>query len=80
MTFRGEDAQGFRKRIDQFLTIAAKHKIRPMLVLFDSCWDPFPQSRTAAGAEAGVHNSGWMQSPGLDAFATRLSMRGSRHT
>ncbi|HBY62883.1 MAG TPA: 1,4-beta-xylanase, partial [Solibacterales bacterium] len=37
-----QDAAGYRKRIDQFLGIAAKHGIRPMLVLFDSCWDPFP--------------------------------------
>ena len=33
-----QDAVGFKKRIDQFLTIAAKHKIKPMFVLFDSCW------------------------------------------
>ena len=38
-----QDPAGYRKRIDTFLTIAAKHKIRPMLVLFDSCWDPFPK-------------------------------------
>ena len=38
-----QDAAGFRKRIDQFLTIAARHHIRPLLVLFDSCWDPLPQ-------------------------------------
>ena len=37
-----QDAAGFQKRIDQFLTIAARHHIRPLLVLFDSCWDPFP--------------------------------------
>src|SRR5688572_24137605 len=28
-----QDAPGFRKRIDTFLSIAAKHKIKPMLVL-----------------------------------------------
>src|SRR5215831_15765131 len=28
-----QDADGFRKRIDQFLTIAAKHHIRPLFVL-----------------------------------------------
>jgi hypothetical protein len=37
-----QDAAGFQKRIDQFLTIASRHHIRPMLVLFDSCWDPLP--------------------------------------
>ena len=37
-----QDAPGFQKRLDQFLTIASKHHIRPLLVLFDSCWDPSP--------------------------------------
>jgi hypothetical protein len=37
-----QDAAGFQKRIDQFLAIAARHHIRPMFVLFDSCWDPLP--------------------------------------
>jgi len=37
-----QDAAGFQKRIDQFLTIASRHHIRPMFVLFDSCWDPQP--------------------------------------
>src|SRR5438876_1099249 len=37
-----QDADGFKKRIDEFLTIAAKHRIRPVFVLFDSCWDPLP--------------------------------------
>src|SRR3954471_20025313 len=37
-----QDSVAFRKRIDQFLTIAARHHIRPMFVLFDSVWDPWP--------------------------------------
>ena len=35
-----QDAPGFQKRIDTFLAIAAKHHIKPIFVLFDSCWDP----------------------------------------
>ena len=35
-----DDAEGFFKRVDQFLEICAKHKIRPMIVLFDGVWDP----------------------------------------
>ena len=38
-----QDAEGFKKRLDTFLGIAAKHRIRPMFVLFDSVWDPNPQ-------------------------------------
>src|SRR5215210_2628443 len=63
-----QDAAGFKKRIDQFLAIAAKHKIKPMLVLFDSCWDPFPQPGKQREPKPGVHNSGWMQSPGARAL------------
>ena len=48
-----QDAAGFRKRIDQFLTIAARHHIRPLLVLFDSCWDPLPRTGAAASAHSG---------------------------
>ena len=66
-----QDSAGFKKRIDSFLSIAARHKIRPMLVLFDSCWDPFPKSGRQRGPKPGVHNSGWMQSPGAEALQDR---------
>ena len=59
-----QDPSGFRKRIDRFLTIAKKHKIRPILVLFDSCWFPFPEVGIQPIPRRGVHNSGWVQSPG----------------
>ncbi len=38
-----QDAKGFTLRIDTFLTIADKHHIKILFVLFDSCWDPNPQ-------------------------------------
>ena len=63
-----QDKEGFKKRLDQFLTIAAKHKIKPMLVLFDSCWDANPQIGKQRAPRPGVHNSGWMQSPGAKAL------------
>lgn len=59
-----QDAAGFRQRIDEFLRIAQKHKIRPMFVLFDSCWNPYPKLGKQPAPKAGVHNSGWVQSPG----------------
>jgi hypothetical protein len=58
-----QDAEGFKRRLDQFLTIAAKHKIRPMFVLFDSVWDPDAKVGKQRAPKPGVHNSGWMQSP-----------------
>ncbi len=59
-----QDPAGFTKRIDTFLTIAAKHNIRPIFVLFDSCWDPAPKLGTQRTPTPGVHNSAWVQSPG----------------
>jgi hypothetical protein len=59
-----QDAAGFRKRIDEFLTIAEKHHIRPVFVLFDSCWDPNPRLGPQHPPIPGVHNSGWVQAPG----------------
>jgi hypothetical protein len=63
-----QDAPGFRKRIDQFLTIAARHHIRPLLVIFDSCWDPLPHLGPQHPPIPGIHNSGWVQSPGAAAL------------
>lgn len=59
-----QDAEGFKKRLDKFLSIASKHRIRPMLVIFDSCWDPFPQLGPQRPPTPGIHNPGWVQSPG----------------
>jgi hypothetical protein len=64
-----QDAPGFRKRIGQFLTIASRHRIRPLFVLFDSCWDPAPHLGPQHAPVPGVHNSGWVQSPGAKALA-----------
>jgi hypothetical protein len=59
-----QDREGFIKRLDQFLEIAARHKIKPMLVFFDGVWDPDPQAGLQRRPRFGVHNSGWVQSPG----------------
>lgn len=64
-----QDAGGFEKRVDQFLTIASRHHIRPIFVLFDSCWDPLPHLGLQHPPIPGIHNSGWVQSPGAAALA-----------
>jgi hypothetical protein len=61
-----QDPEGFKKRLDEFLTIAARHHIRPLLVLFDSCWEPNPKLGPQHPPIPGVHNSGWVQSPGTE--------------
>lgn len=63
------DPEEFKKRIDDFLAIAARHHIRPVFVLFDSCWDPFPKLGPQHPPIPGVHNSGWVQAPGAEVLA-----------
>jgi hypothetical protein len=63
-----QDSQGFKKRVDTFLTIADKHHIKVLFVLFDSCWDPNPELGKQREPRPGVHNSGWVQSPGARAL------------
>ena len=60
-----QDPDGFKRRIDQFLTIAQRHGIKPLFVMFDSCWDPDPKLGPQHPPVPGVHNSAWVQSPGL---------------
>jgi len=64
-----EDSEGFKKRIGTFLEICDKHQIKPMFVLFDSVWDPQPKSGPQRAPRPGVHNSGWVQSPGAAALS-----------
>lgn len=64
-----QDAEGFKRRLNTFLEIAAKHRIKPIFVLFDSVWDPNPQLGKQRAPRPGVHNSGWLQSPGAKALS-----------
>jgi hypothetical protein len=61
-----QDAQGFLRRIDQFLSIADSNGMKTMLVLFDAVWNPFPKLGKQPEPKYNVHNSGWVQSPGYD--------------
>ena len=59
-----QDSTGFLRRMDQFLSIAQRHHIRPMFVLFDAVWDPLPHLGKQRAPIPHLHNSGWVQSPG----------------
>ncbi len=59
-----QDPQGFKHRVDVFLAIAARHGIRPLLVFFDDCWNEAPKAGKQPDPIPGIHNSGWLQSPG----------------
>jgi hypothetical protein len=61
-----QDPRGFLDRVDQYLAIADRHGIRTMLVIFDGVWDPFPRPGRQRAPRPHLHNSGWVQSPGLD--------------
>lgn len=63
-----QDPVGFKKRIDIFLRIATRYGIKPLFVLFDSCWDPFPHTGKQHEPAPFLHNSGWVQGPGADAL------------
>ena len=64
-----QDAAGLLDRIDAFLGAAEQHRIGTMFVLFDSCWDPHPALGTQRAPQTGIHNSGWVQSPGMKVLA-----------
>ena len=61
-----QDSIGFMNRIDQFLDIANKNGIKTMLVFFDDVWHPFPKLGKQPDPIPHIHNSGWVQSPGVE--------------
>ena len=64
-----QDPDGLVQRIDAYLKVVAAHGIRTMFVLFDSCWDAHPAVGRQPMPRLGVHNSGWVQSPGMQVLA-----------
>lgn len=53
-----QDPDGFKSRLDQLLNVSSKHSIKPLLVIFDSVWNPFPKIGKQPLPRPGVHNSG----------------------
>ncbi|MBT4500295.1 MAG: cellulase family glycosylhydrolase [Gemmatimonadetes bacterium] len=68
-----ESPDGLERRIDQFLSIAAKHGIGTTPILFCDCAfaDREPYLGRQDDPVPGVHNSGWVPSPGLQRVADR---------
>ncbi|PWS32645.1 right-handed parallel beta-helix repeat-containing protein [Pedobacter paludis] len=58
-----QDPEEFKGRINQFLNICAKHKIKPSLVFFDDCWNENAAIGKQPEPKPGTHNSGWLRSP-----------------
>jgi len=59
-----EDAAGFKKRVDSYLGIAAKHHISTIFVFFDDCWNATYHAGLQPAPKTGIHNSGWLRDPG----------------
>lgn len=58
--------QGLKERMERFLEIADSHGIHIMFVLFDDVWGDDPNLGEQPDPIPGVHNSGWVESPGHD--------------
>ena len=61
-----DDAPGLFGRMERFLGIANELGIGVLFVFFDSCWGPVPRSGPQPAPRPGMHNGGWVQSPGID--------------
>jgi hypothetical protein len=59
----------FKARIERTLQIASGHGIRILFVLFDDCWNDDPKLGPQPDPIPGVHNSGWVRSPGSRAVS-----------
>jgi hypothetical protein len=73
-----QDREGFLGRCDEFLSLADRHGIGVMFVLFDSCWHPQPRLGPQPAPLPFTHNSGWVQGPGAEALqdpAARARLR-----
>lgn len=74
-----QDPNGFLKRIDQYLEIASSKGIKTMFVIFDDCWLDDPKAGKQPDPWLGVHNSGWLESPGLPKLKRYTSDSELRH-
>ncbi len=58
------DKQGFKSRMNEYLSIADKHGIKTIFVFFDDCWNEEYQAGKQPDPKPGIHNSGWVRDPG----------------
>lgn len=68
-----QDSIGFMERIDEYLKISEKYNIKTMLVFFDDVWHPIPKLGKQPEPIPHIHNSGWVQSPGVEILTETLS-------
>ncbi len=61
-----QHARGLLQRMERFLDMADRHRIGVVFVLLDGVWDPYPQIGPQPEPIPHIHNSGWVQSPGVE--------------
>ncbi len=59
-----QDPSGFKGRMNEYLSIAERHKIKTIFVFFDDCWNKLGYAGKQPEPKIGIHNSGWVQDPG----------------
>jgi len=67
-----QDPTGFKNRMEKYLSIADKHHIKTMFVIFDDCWNETSHMGKQPVPSPGIHNSGWIQDPGPNIKADTL--------
>ena len=58
------DPEGFKSRLNEYLSIADEHGIKTIVVFFDDVWNGEPNAGEQPEPKPGTHNSGWVQDPG----------------
>jgi hypothetical protein len=58
------DKAGFKQRLGKYLSIADRHGIKTIFVIFDDCWNPTYKAGKQPDPKPGIHNSGWLRDPG----------------
>ena len=58
------DKDGFKKRLNEYLTISSRHGIKTLFVFFDDCWNDSYTPGKQPAPKQGIHNSGWVRDPG----------------
>ena len=58
------EGEAFLDRVDEFLSIADRHGVATMFVLFDGVWNPEPKLGPQGDPRPRLHNALWVQGPG----------------
>jgi hypothetical protein len=69
-----QDPEGFKDRMNRYLTISRSHGIYTTFVFFDDCWNPVSKPGPQPLPKTGIHNSGWIQDPSVDLRSDTTSL------